>query len=226
MTAPEPLPALPTTSYAILGMLALRPWSAYELTRQVRRSLDYCWPTAESVLYEEPKRLVRLGLATATRQPAGRRSRTVYTITEQGHRALAEWLATPPSPPHVEVEAMLRLLYADQGSKEDLLQAVRASRAWALARAPQALEQVRGYLQDGGPFPQRLHIIALFAAFHLELYEALVRWSDLAEAEIGAWPDTTGAGGTAPTRALLEALHSRLQALDARAAAAAAAPER
>jgi PadR family transcriptional regulator, regulatory protein AphA len=219
MSAPEPLPALPTTSYAILGMLALRPWSAYELTRQVRRSLDYCWPTAESVLYEEPKRLVRLGLATATRQPAGRRSRTIYAITEQGHRVLAEWLATPPSPPHVEVEAMLRLLFADQGSKEDLLQAVRATRAWVLARAPQALDQVRGYLQDGGPFPQRLHIIALFAAFHLELYELLVRWSDLAEVEVEGWPETTGVGGTAPTRALLEALHSRLQALDARATA-------
>jgi hypothetical protein len=95
-----------------------------------------------------------------------------------------------------------------------------------LARAPQALDQVRGYLQDGGPFPQRLHIIALFAAFHLELYELLVRWSDLAEAEIEGWPGTAGVGGTAPTRALLEALHSRLQALDARAAATEAAPER
>jgi hypothetical protein len=32
---------------------------------QLRRSLIYCWPKAESVLYDEPKRLVRLGLATA-----------------------------------------------------------------------------------------------------------------------------------------------------------------
>jgi PadR family transcriptional regulator AphA len=68
-------PSLPTTSYAILGMLALRPWTAYELTQQLRRSLTYCWPKAESVLYDEPKRLVRLGLATAQRQPAGRRTR-------------------------------------------------------------------------------------------------------------------------------------------------------
>ena len=49
---------------------------------------------------------------------------------------LAEWLATRPSPPSLEVEAMLRLLYADQGSTQDLLSAVRATRAWALARAP------------------------------------------------------------------------------------------
>jgi PadR family transcriptional regulator, regulatory protein AphA len=49
-------------------MLALRPWSAYELTRQMRRSLDYCWPKAESVLHGEPKRLVQLGLAAARRE--------------------------------------------------------------------------------------------------------------------------------------------------------------
>ena len=72
--SPHPAhPALSTTSYAILGMLAMRPWTAYELTQQLRRSLRYCWPKAESVLYDEPKRLVRLGLATAHHEPAGRR---------------------------------------------------------------------------------------------------------------------------------------------------------
>ncbi len=211
-------PSLPTTSYAILGMLALRPWSAYELTQQTRRSLDYCWPTAESVLYSEPKRLVRLGLATAKRQAAGRRTRTVYAITAQGRRALAGWLATPPSPPGLEFEAMLRLLYADQGSKQDLLDAVRATRAWALARAPEALAQVRGYLADGGPFPERLHIITLFGRFYLDLFELLARWADLAEAEIMTWPRTADLGMTDRTRALLEEGLTRLQVLAEHAA--------
>lgn len=212
-TPPPSTPSLPTTSYAILGMLALRPWSAYELTQQTRRSLDFCWPTAESVLYHEPKRLVRLGLATAKRQAAGRRTRTVYAITEQGRRVLADWLATTPSPPGLEVEAMLRLLYADQGSKQDLLDAIRATRAWALARAPERLAQVRGYLADGGPFPERLHIITLFGRFYLDLFELLARWADLAEAEIAAWPRTAGLGMTDRTRALLEEMLTRLQAL-------------
>ena len=215
---PSSTPSLPTTSYAILGMLALRPWSAYELTQQARRSLNYCWPTAESVLYSEPKRLVRLGLATAKRQAAGRRTRTVYTITEQGRRALAGWLATPPRPPGLEFEAMLRLLYADQGSKQDLLDAVRATRAWALARATEMLAQIRGYLADGGPFPERLHIITQFGRFYVELYELLVRWADLAEAEITAWPRTADLEMTDQTRAVLEEGLIRLQVLTGRAA--------
>lgn len=218
MAISSPQPSLPTTGYAVLGMLALRPWSAYELTQQARRSLNYCWPTAESVLYDEPKRLVRLGLATAKREAAGRRTRTVYTITGQGRHMLAQWLATPPSPPHLETEAMLRLLYADQGREQDLMDTVRATRAWALAQAPAGLAQVRGYLTGGGPFPERLHLNALFARFHLDLFELLVRWADLAEDEIASWPRTAGLGMTEPTHALLTEMLTRLEALAARAA--------
>jgi PadR family transcriptional regulator, regulatory protein AphA len=129
-------------------MLALRGWSAYELTQQLRRSLDYCWPTAESVWYGEPKRLVRLGLATARRESAatGRRARTLYAITGQGRQVLAAWLASEPDPPRLQIESMLRLRYADQGSKQDLLAAVRSIRRWVLAQAPAGLWHIRGYL--------------------------------------------------------------------------------
>jgi hypothetical protein len=142
----------------------------------------------------------------------------VYTITEPGRRVLAQWLATPPSPPHLEIEAMLRLLYADQGSRKDLLDAVQATRAWALAQAPAGLAQIRGYLADGGPFPERLHLSALFAGFHLDLFELIVRWADLAEGQIGAWPNTAGLGMTEPTRALLDEMLTRLEVLADRAA--------
>ncbi len=55
-----------TTSYALLGLLGLRDWTTYELARQVQRSLHWFWPRAERKLYDEPKRLVADGLATAT----------------------------------------------------------------------------------------------------------------------------------------------------------------
>jgi PadR family transcriptional regulator AphA len=184
-------------------------WAAYELTQQLRRSLSYCWPKAESVLYDEPKRLVRLGLATAQSEPVGRRTRTAYAITDEGRRAFGAWLATQPGPPRFELETMLRLVYADQGTKEELLVAVQAARDWAEARYADGREQVRGYLADGGPFPDRLHIIALFARFYADLFELIVRWAELAEAEIQAWPRTDGLGMTERTRDLLQELVSR-----------------
>ena len=86
---------LTTTSYAVLSLLALRPWTTYELAKQMKRSLGWIWPRAESRLYEEPKKLVAAGLATSRSEPTGRRRSTVYSITPEGRQALAGWLAEP-----------------------------------------------------------------------------------------------------------------------------------
>jgi DNA-binding PadR family transcriptional regulator len=85
---------LSTTAYAILGLLAIRSWTAYELAQQARRSLRFCWPKSESLIYAEPKRLVRLGLATVEHEPAGRRTRARYAITPAGRQALRAETAT------------------------------------------------------------------------------------------------------------------------------------
>ncbi len=195
---------LSTTSYAVLGMLALRPWSAYDLTKQMRRSLDYCWPKAESVLYDEPKRLVRLGLAISREEPNGKRIRTVYEISDAGRQALRAWLRTPPGPPRFEFEPMLRLVFADQGSKDDVLQAVAVMGKWARARLAEGRAQCADYLETGGPFPHRLHLIALFARLYADLVDAVDRWAALAETEIGGWPSTSSLGMTDSARRLLE----------------------
>jgi len=98
---------LTTTSHALLGLLSVKPWTTYELAKQVQRSLGWFWPRAERKLYEEPKRLVEAGLATATEQLTGKRPRTVYAITTAGRKALRDWLGEQPAPPALEFEAMI-----------------------------------------------------------------------------------------------------------------------
>src|SRR3954452_2367132 len=116
------MPELTTTSYAILGLLNVKPWSAYELTQQAQRSLRYAWPKSESHLYAEPKRLVNMGFARVTETPAGPvRTRQVYRITPAGRRALKRWLESEPAPPQLEFEAVLRLFYADATDKPAIL---------------------------------------------------------------------------------------------------------
>src|SRR5215472_10336383 len=97
-------PPLTTTSYAVLGLLAIKPWSSYELTQQMDRSLGRVWPRAVSKLYEEPKKLAAHGLAHSTAERNGRRTRTVYAITADGRAALADWLADPGEGPALESE--------------------------------------------------------------------------------------------------------------------------
>lgn len=198
---------LTTTSYAVLGLLNIRPWSAYELTRQAQRSLRFTWPKSESKLYSEPKRLVEAGLASVSQQPAGpRRTRSVYEITEDGRRELARWLGTEPAPPQLEFEAMLRLLYADAADKEHLLRALEMTASHAAQQYAEGLEMLRGYAAGEAPFPERLHISVLVGVFARDLLRLLERWADFVRAEVEQWPTTTDLGLTDRTERILELL--------------------
>src|ERR1700741_3110020 len=104
------------TSFAVLGLLGIQPWTAYELVAQSKRSLHYFWPRSEAHLYAELKRLVERGHAEAEVVEGRRRQRTLYTITDTGRAALNDWLGTEPAPPSLEIEGLLRVLLADQGS--------------------------------------------------------------------------------------------------------------
>src|SRR5438105_9038733 len=94
----------------------------------MQRAFDYVWPRARSGLYTEPKSLVAAGYATVSHQRHGRRPRAVYTATAKGRRAFADWLDTTPAPPTIEIEAILRVMFADRGSKTQLLSSLRALR--------------------------------------------------------------------------------------------------
>ena len=101
----------------ILGHLALRDGSTYEFAQPLKRSTRHYWPRAESKIYEEPKKLVAHGLATATPERTGQRPRTVYAITEKGREALRLWLDQPGQAPIVEFEGVVQVQFAEQGTK-------------------------------------------------------------------------------------------------------------
>jgi DNA-binding PadR family transcriptional regulator len=191
-----------TTAYAILCLLAVRDWTAYELAQQMDRSVGNMWPRAASVVYEEPKRLVALGFATATATSTGKRPSTTYGITAKGRRVLRGWLEQPGAGPVTEFEGLLKVAFADHGSIEGLRANLRAIRELAEADIADAERRFSEYAQTGGPFPDRLPIIAL-AAEHFRLQsEALLRWVDWAERATLEWTGVTiEAGARVPADA-------------------------
>jgi PadR family transcriptional regulator AphA len=204
---------LTTSSYAVLGLLAIRPWAGYELTQQATRSLRFAWPKSERLLYAEPKKLVEHGLATAAQESVGQRNRTVYTITDQGRSALTAWMSTAPQPPVLEAEALLRLLFAENGTVDDLIAALDQMAADAAEMYEQVVAINVGYLDGQHPFPERVHLSVLFATFQLELFDLIVRWADFAKAEIETWPTTKGLGMTDRTEAILNDIKRQRSAL-------------
>ncbi len=188
-----------TTSYAVLALLDLRPWTAYELTQQAARSLRYAWPKSERHLYSEPKKLVELGYATAQKELVGRRSRTLYTITDAGRHALAEWTTTRTAPPELEAEALLRLLFADHGTLDDLDSSLDQLDEDVRKLHAGVVELMNGYQRGEHPFPQRTHLSVLFATFQIEMFKTIERWIAFAREEIDQWPTTRDLGMTPRT---------------------------
>ncbi|HUR52047.1 MAG TPA: PadR family transcriptional regulator [Mycobacteriales bacterium] len=186
MAKPTPLT---TTSYAILGLLALQPWTTYELAQQMRRALGQFWPRAESKLYEEPKKLVAHGLARATQRSTGKRPRTVYSITAKGRRALAEWVPQPGAGPVLECEALVKLFYAEHGTKQDVLATLDGMRAWCDDRMRDSTGISQAYLEGRGQFPERLPWLVLCGQFLEELDLMVERWTTWATSVVETWPE-------------------------------------
>lgn len=209
-------PRLTTSSYAVLGLLTMRPWSAYELAQQAERSLRFAWPRSERQLYSEPKKLVELGLAVERQESAGpQRQRTIYEATPAGRSAVASWLSEPPTPPTVEVESMLRVLFADAGSIEDLLESISKLRADTEDFHDWSRHLVSGYRSGADvPFPERLHLGVLLATFHVELFRTIEAWADFARREVERWESTSEPGRAARTHEFIDAICDDRSVLD------------
>src|SRR5687768_8687058 len=182
-------PAMTTTSYAILGLLAVKPWTTHELVQQVDRSMRRMWPRAQSKLYEEPKKLVAHGYARASDDSVGRRRRTRYTITAKGRRALAAWLREPGDGPTLEFEQLLKISFADSGTKADIVANLAATREWVHAQNEENLTTARLYLEGRSEFPERAALNQLAGRFLTDFYVTVARWVDWASDIVADWPD-------------------------------------
>ncbi len=197
------------TSFALLGLLGVQPWTAYELVAQARRSLHFFWPRSEAHMYAELKRLVERGHANAELVEGKRRQRTLYTITPAGRAALQDWLGTEPSPPAIEVEALLRLLLADQGNLHDLTATLAATARQARELRDSSVALGEELLGAGGPFPQRLHLTERVVALYGEFLLLLIQWCDETSDEVAKWSDTRDLGLTPQGRDRLTQLVDR-----------------
>lgn len=219
-------------TFGLLGMLAVRSWTGYELTQQVRRSLRFMWLSSEGHLYREQKRLVDLGWATVEGEPTGQRTRNRYTITDAGRAALGDWLTTEPEEPHFQIEGVLRTFFGDQGSSEQLVASMRTTAESARSMLGEMLGFVDEYFEEGGPlwmleqgvsgpdgdrlefhgrpmYPERLHVVAFAIDITTQLLETIDRFFTDATVRVATWPSTSHPSITSDTRQRLERIKSR-----------------
>src|SRR5438094_748343 len=118
---------LTPTSFVVLGLVTLLGQAtSYDLKRLIALSIGHFWAFPHSQLYAEPERLVQIGLLDETREPGGRRRR-VYAVTEEGRKALGEWLSDPSGdPPELRDPGALKLFFGNFGSREDVVRLAKS----------------------------------------------------------------------------------------------------
>ena len=191
--------ALTPTSYALLGLLAIRPWTTYELAKQMDRTLNRFWPRARSKLYEEPKKLVAQGWPRPRRAPTvgGPARSTRSRRRSPGAGGLAGGARAPSRSSSPSTSS--RCSTPSTAPRADLLATLgAAARLGPRADRSATSRSARAYLQGAGPYPERLATLVLTGRFLDDYLEMIDRWATWAT-EIGRRPGRPSRARPAPT---------------------------
>jgi DNA-binding PadR family transcriptional regulator len=107
---------IPTTSFAVLGLLGREPMSGYDLVRLVEDSIAHFWTINKSHVYKELARLEELGYITGTSVHQERLpDKRIYKQTAAGRKALADWLNSPGhEPDRFRSGFLVKLFFGDE----------------------------------------------------------------------------------------------------------------
>jgi DNA-binding PadR family transcriptional regulator len=169
------------TAVVMLGLLAMRPRSGYDIKQTVDRSTRYFWSASYGQIYPELRRLAKAGLVEGQNASTGARHRTVYGITAAGRDQFQAWLADPGFGLELRDEGLLKLFFADLLSSEQALALVRARRVvherW--------LEQLRA-IEAGPPFVGGQAFPDVVLAYGIEFSAWAAAWWEAMERRLTA----------------------------------------
>src|SRR5687767_11830267 len=119
---------LSATGRVILGFIAVKPRSGYDIKAMVDKSTRFFWAASYGQIYPELKRLSEQGLIEGSDHSQGKRPRTVYAITDAGRVALGKWMSSPDQTHELRDEALLKLFFSGQASHAELVGVVETKR--------------------------------------------------------------------------------------------------
>jgi DNA-binding PadR family transcriptional regulator len=133
---------LSATGKVILGMLAARPRSGYEIKQLVDSSARFFWAASYGQIYPELKKLEDAGLITGADASQGGRQRTVFKLTSTGRRAAKDWIGSEPEVFELRDEGLLALFFAGSidPARAPEIARERAAKAAATAAELRSLE--------------------------------------------------------------------------------------
>ena len=140
---------LSATAKVILGMLAARPRSGYEIKQLVDSSARFFWAASYGQIYPELKKLEKAGLISGDDSSTGARQRTTFRLTSKGRRVAREWMATAPEVLEVRDEGLLKLFFAGSIDPERAAEIARERAAVSREKAAE-LRAIADQIDEAG----------------------------------------------------------------------------
>jgi DNA-binding PadR family transcriptional regulator len=141
---------LSATGKVILGMLAARPRSGYEIKKLVDSSARFFWAASYGQIYPELKKLEEAGLIAGDDSSQGARQRTTFRLTAEGKRAARGWIGKPPEVLETRDEGLLKLFFAGSIQPSRAAEIARERAAASRAKAA-ALRAIAEAVDEAGP---------------------------------------------------------------------------
>ncbi|HEX7738722.1 MAG TPA: PadR family transcriptional regulator [Marmoricola sp.] len=108
--------------HALLVSLREHPAAGLELARRFDRSIGFFWSATHQQIYKVLRRMEDAGWVVSQAQAQeGRREKTVYTVTPEGERALAQWIEESTPRESFRSELAVKMRAASYGDRTALL---------------------------------------------------------------------------------------------------------
>jgi DNA-binding PadR family transcriptional regulator len=166
--------------YALLGALADRPRTGYELLKHFEQSLAYAWPASHSQIYPELARLRDQGLIEQT--GAGARNSKTYGITDAGLAEIRTWLRETEPERRVRSDAALRIFFLWLLEPEEAREQLGSEQAYWRERLGE-LREIEARPRGPG---RKEEAFAIALEGGIRAIEARLEWLEWALAKVSA----------------------------------------
>lgn len=159
---------------AILGFLAIKPMSGYDLRKHIDASVRHFWPADQAQIYRTLQVLVSDGLAVVE-DTGDSRQRRLHSATPAGLAALDDWLRTIQPVEDSREPFLIKMFFGDRIGSDgvrDLLQARRLEAKEMLA----TFEAIAASIPTDGDLAIALRRATLLSG--LRHVEAEILWID------------------------------------------------
>ncbi len=115
------------TTYLVLGMLAHKPMTGYDIKKKMSEYIKYFWKTGYGQLYPTLAALKKNGLVKMELDKTNNnRKPKTYSITAKGRAALRGWLGKPLQYETVNYEHLLKLFFSENAPIEFAIKNITA----------------------------------------------------------------------------------------------------